>query len=286
MEREKESISSKITVKNIISKKNKEKITMLTCYDTSFAQIIDEAGVDIILVGDSMANVVLGMERTKDISFKEMFNHTQAVRRGVKRALVVADMPYVSYQKNKKKAIYFAKRFLEEAGADAVKIEWFDGCQEIGLQFAQNSIPFIGHIGLTPQTVDKLGGFRVQGRDYQRAHKLIEQAKLFQDWGSFSLVLECIPAQLAKLITDKLFIPTIGIGAGPYCDGQVLVLYDLLGLYRIFKPKFVRVYVDLSQVILDTVKKFVVDVREARFPLKEESFLMKEEELNKLKEVI
>ncbi|MCM8773937.1 MAG: 3-methyl-2-oxobutanoate hydroxymethyltransferase [Candidatus Omnitrophica bacterium] len=286
MEREKESIFSKITIKDILTKKHKEKITMLTCYDTSFAQIIDEAGVDIILVGDSMANVVLGIKRTKDISFKEMFNHTQAVRRGVKRALVVADMPYVSYQKNKKKAIYFAKKFLEEAGADAVKIEWFDGCQEIGLQFAQNRIPLMGHIGLTPQSVDKLGGFSVQGRDYQRAHELIEQAKLFQDWGSFSLVLECIPSQLSKLITDKLSIPTIGIGAGPSCDGQVIVLYDLLGLYRIFKPKFVRVYVDLSQIILDAVKKFILDVKEARFPLKEESFLMKEEELSKLKEII
>ena len=278
--------SSRVKIKDIIENKGKEKLAMLTAYDFSFASILDEAGIDIILVGDSMANVLLGMPSTKEISFREMFNHTRAVRKAVKRALVVADMPYVSYQRNRKKALYYAKKFIEEAGADAVKIEWFSHCEEITRVFVKNNIPVMGHIGLTPQTADKIGGFKVQGKNSQKALALIKQAKILDDIGVFSLVIECVPSKISRLITEEIKAVTIGIGAGSFCDGQVLVLYDLLGLYKKIKPKFVRLYIDLSSLINQAVSNFVRDTKNGSFPSKEESFSIKEEEMNALLQVL
>ncbi|MBU1122288.1 MAG: 3-methyl-2-oxobutanoate hydroxymethyltransferase [Candidatus Omnitrophota bacterium] len=267
----------KITVDTILKKKRKDKITMLTCYDYSFARALDESGLDIILVGDSLANVVLGMDETRRISFREMLNHTKAVALGVERALVVADMPYVSYQKNPDKCVDNANKFIE-AGADAVKIEWFKSCVKVVKKLVKAKIPVMGHIGLTPQTAHLLGGFKVQGKDKGSAYKLIEQAKTLQDLGVFSIVLECIPTQIAKLITEQVKVPTIGIGAGKFCDGQVLVLYDLLGLYKKRRPKFVRVYRDFFSEIKNTTAKYITDVKKSHFPAKEESFFMKQEE--------
>ncbi len=270
--------SNKVTPLDIINKKGKDKITMLTCYDTSFASILDEAGVDIILVGDSLANVVLGMDTTKDISFREMFNHTRAVRKAVKRALVVADMPYKSYQINRRKALYYAEKFIKEAGADAVKLEWFFYCREITRLLVRHKISVMGHIGLTPQTADKLGGFLVQGKNAEKALMLIEEAKALEKAGVFSMVIECVPAKVSKVITETIKIPTIGIGAGSGCDGQVLVLYDLLGLYNKLSPRFVRKFVDLSSLINKAVREFISKVKKNQFPLPQESFSIKEEE--------
>lgn len=260
-----------VTVRDIIQRKGKGKITMLTCYDYSFAKILDTAGIDIILVGDSLANVVLGMKETRYLSLNEMFNHTRAVAKGVSNALVVADMPYAAYQKNPKKCVEYANKFIN-LGAGAVKVEWFRKSSYVIKKLIKNKIPVMGHIGLTPQTVHLLGGYKVQGRDKKAALELVEQAKKLQDLGVFSLVLECIPYLLSKKITAELKIPTIGIGAGVYCDGQVLVTYDLLGLYKEKKPKFVRVYKDLSCEIEKAVTLFAKDVKKGKFPTKDESF--------------
>jgi len=267
---------AKITIKDILRKKNKEKISVLTCYDYSFAKILDEAGIDIILVGDSLANVVLGMDEIRDISLSEMFNHTQAVAKGVWRSLVVADMPYKAYQKDPSKCLSNAKKFIK-AGADAVKIEWFSKCEYVVKRLIKNKIPVMGHIGLTPQTAHLLGGYKVQGRDELQARQMIEEAKILQDLGVFSIVLECIPYQLSRRITKILKVPTIGIGAGKYCDGQVLVLYDLLGLYKAKKLKFIRVYRDLSLQIKAATLRFIKDVKKVEFPSKKESFSLKRE---------
>ena len=270
-------------IEEIREKKGKEKITMLTAYDYSFAKILDEAGIDMILVGDSLANVVLGMEETKEISFEEMLNHTKAVKKATKFSLVIADMPYVAYQENPQKAVFYAEKFIKEAGADAVKIEWFEEAISVTQELVKNKIPVMGHIGLTPQTVDKLGGFKVQGKDYESAKRLLKQAKLFEEEGAFSLVLECIPSQIAKLITEILTIPTIGIGAGPFCDGQVLVLYDVLGLYKKIRPKFVKVYKDLSVFIKEAVTEYIKEVKSLQFPSSSHSFSVSSEILEKLK---
>ncbi len=278
---------SRIKVEDIIArKKNGEKITMLTCYDFSFANIIDSTGVDMVLVGDSLANVVLGMDKTKDISFSEMLNHTKAVSQGVRQAMVIADMPYVTYQKNRKKALYFAKKFIEEGGADGVKLEWFPFCPEVVEILIKNGVPVMGHIGLTPQTADKLGGYRVQGKDVERAYSLIKQAEVLAARGVFSIVIECVPSRLAGLITERLPIPTIGIGAGKLCDGQVLVLYDLLGIYPGKMPKFVRRYADLSIHSKRAVTSFISDVKNGKFPASDESFHMKDEEFEKLRRIV
>ena len=261
----------KVSIRDITKSKGRVKITMLTCYDYSFAKILDDSGIDIILVGDSLANVVLGMEETRKLSLVEMLNHTRAVAKGSKRALVVADMPYVAYQRNPKKCVDYASKFIN-CGSGAVKVEWFKDCPYVVKKLIKNKIPVMGHIGLTPQTAHLLGGYKVQGKDEQGALNLIKQAKILQDLGVFSLVLECIPYLLAKRITKSLKIPTIGIGAGKYCDGQVLVTYDLLGLYKEKKPKFVRVYKDLSQDIIKTTKLFIKDVKKGKFPTKAESF--------------
>lgn len=271
----------KIKIKDILNKKGKEQITMLTCYDYSFAKILDESGIDIILVGDSLANVVLGMDETRKVSLTEMFNHTKAVSLGVEKALLVADMPYKAYQKNPDKCVDYAKRFIK-LGADAVKVEWFEAktnklspkkdCFYVVRKLIKNKIPVMGHIGLTPQTAHILGGYKVQGKDEDSACNLLNQAKILEDLGVFSIVLECIPSQLSKKITEQIKIPAIGIGAGKYCDGQVLVLYDLLGIYNKKRPKFVKVYRDFSHETREAAGEFIKDVKTKKFPSKEESF--------------
>jgi len=272
----------KITIQDILSLKNKRKITMLTAYDFPLASLIDKAGIDMILVGDSVANVVLGLDSTTKVGMTEMIHHAKAVTRAVKHALVVGDMPYESYQLNPKESVKNAKRFIEEASCDAVKLEWFEQCLEVTQEIVKAKIPAMGHIGLTPQTADKIGGFKVQGKDAEAAQKLIDQATALEKLGCFSLVLECVPDKIAQIITKKLKIPTIGIGAGLYCDGQVLVTHDLLGLFERFKPKFVKQYVNLSALIQKAIEEYKKEVIEEKFPSREHIFTIKEEELRKL----
>jgi len=270
-----------MTVKDIVSLKNKRKITMLTAYDYPFATITDRAGIDIILVGDSLANVVLGLESTTQVGMKEMLHHSQAVCRGVKNALVVGDMPYESYQVNPDDAVKNAQKFID-IGCGAVKLEWFDRCLEVTEKIIKADIPVMGHIGLTPQTADKLGGFKVQGKDAEAARRLIEQAEQLEKLGCFVVILECVPDKIAGMVTQKLKIPTIGIGAGAECDGQVLVLHDMLGLFDRYKPKFVKQYINLSPMIQKAMEEYKEEVIAGKFPAKEHSFSIKKEELEKL----
>ncbi|MFC1670409.1 3-methyl-2-oxobutanoate hydroxymethyltransferase [Spirochaetota bacterium] len=274
----------RLTAADIINKKkNNEKVTMLTAYDYSFATILDEAGIDILLVGDSLANVILGMESTIEISMEEMINHSKAVVMGSEKGMVVGDMPYCAYQEDPKTAVAGARRFIDDAGCQAVKLEWFDGALNVTKDIIKENIPVMGHIGFTPQTADKLGDSKVQGRDFETAKNLIDQAKMLEDIGCFSIVLECVPWQIAQIITEKLGIPTIGIGAGKFCDGQVLVLNDLLGLFRKYRPKFVKIYEDIYEKSLGAIKSYIDEVEKGVFPSEDESFSMKDDEFDKLK---
>jgi 3-methyl-2-oxobutanoate hydroxymethyltransferase len=273
---------NKMTVNEILSLKGRRKITMLTAYDYPIASLVDRAGIDMILVGDSLANVVLGLDSTTKVGMNEMLHHAKAVTRAVKQALVIGDMPYESYQVNPEESAKNAKRFITEANCEAVKLEWFDKCPEVTEKIIKSGIPVMGHIGLTPQTADKLGGFKVQGKDADAARSLIEQAQLLEKLGCFSIVLECVPDKIAKIITEKLKIPTIGIGAGIYCDGQVLVINDMLGLFERYTPKFVKKYVNLSPLILKAIEEFKADVLQEKFPAPIHTFSIKEEELNKI----
>jgi len=273
---------SKVTVRDILDLKGKRKITMLTAYDYPLASLVDRAGIDLILVGDSLANVVLGLDSTTKVGMPEMLHHAKAVTRAVKNALVVGDMPYDSYQVNPSESLVNARRFIDEAGCGAVKLEWFDQCLEVTEKIATAGIPVMGHIGLTPQTADKLGGFKVQGKEAQAARDLIQQAQELQERGCFAIVLECVPRQVAEIITNRLKIPTIGIGAGVNCDGQVLVIHDLLGLFERYTPKFVKKYINLSALITQALEDYKNEVLEGRFPGQEYSFTIKEEELKKL----
>jgi 3-methyl-2-oxobutanoate hydroxymethyltransferase len=272
----------KITVQDILALKGKRKITMLTAYDYPLASLVDRAGIDMILVGDSVANVVLGLDSTTKVGMTEMIHHAKSVTRAVKHALVIGDMPYESYQINPAESVKNAQRFIEEANCEAVKLEWFERCLEVTEQIIKAGIPVMGHIGLTPQTADKLGGFKVQGRDAEAAKRLIAQAVALEKLGCFSLVLECVPDKIAEMITNKIKIPTIGIGAGINCDGQVLVTHDLLGLFERFTPKFVKKYINLSPMIFQALEEYKKEVLEGKFPTKEHSFTIKEEELKKL----
>jgi 3-methyl-2-oxobutanoate hydroxymethyltransferase len=275
-------MEKKITVRDILALKGRRKIAMLTAYDYPLAYLLDKAGIDMILVGDSLANVVLGLDSTTQVGMTEMLHHAKAVTRAVQRALVIGDMPYESYQVNPQDAANNARRFIAEAGCDAVKLEWFDQCLEVTEQIIKSGIAVMGHIGLTPQTADKLGGFKVQGKDAEAAKRLIEQALALEKAGCFAIVLECVPDKIAGLISQKLKIPTIGIGAGIDCDGQVLVAHDLLGLFQRYTPKFVKKYADLSGSISQAVEAFIAEVKGGKFPGPEHSFSIKEEELRKL----
>jgi len=274
----------KISIREILSLKDKRKITMLTAYDYPLASLLDKAGIDMILVGDSLANVVLGLDSTTKVGMTEMLHHAKAVTRAVKYALVVGDMPYDSYQVNPEESVKNAKRFIEEAKCDAVKLEWFDKCLEVTEKIIKAGIPVMGHIGLTPQTAEKIGGFKVQGKDAEAAKRIIEQAEALEKLGCFAIVLECVPDKIAEMITKKLRIPTIGIGAGLHCDGQVLVIHDMLGLFERYTPKFVKKYINLSPLISKAVEEFKNEVIEEKFPAPEHTFSIKEEELKKIKE--
>lgn len=272
----------KMTVVEILRLKGKRKITMLTAYDYPFALALEKAGIDMILVGDSVANVVLGLDSTKGMSMSEMLYHAKAVSRAVKNALLIGDMPYVSYQQDSSDCVKNARLFVEVAGCDAVKLEWFDKAVSTAESIIKAGIPVMGHIGLTPQTADELGGFKVQGKDAQAAKKLIEQARQLEDMGCFSILLECVPDKVAGIITQKLKIPTIGIGAGSYCDGQVLVTYDMLGLFDRYTPKFVKRYADLMQEMIAAFEQYKRDVEEGCFPAQEHSYKIAPQELEKL----
>lgn len=271
-----------MNIAEIVSQKGKRKLTMLTAYDYPMASLVDQAGIDMILVGDSLANVVLGLKSTTEVGMEVMLHHAKAVTRAVKNALVIGDMPYDSYQVNPEESVNNAERFIKEANCAAIKLEWFEQCLEVTEKIVKAGIPVMGHIGLTPQTAEKIGGFKVQGKDAEAADRLIKQAESLEKKGCFGLVLECVPDKIAQMITQKLKIPTIGIGAGPHCDGQVLVIHDLLGLFERFKPKFVKQYINLSPMIREAVENYKKEVISGVFPAKEHCFTIKEEELKKV----
>lgn len=263
----------KVTINDFLKKKQEgRKITMLTAYDYPFAQIVDEADIDAILVGDSLAMVVQGLENTLPVTMDEMIYHTKMVSRGVKNAMVIGDMPYLSYHLSIDDAVRNAGRFIKEAGAHAVKIEGNREVAEKVEAMTKAEIPVMAHIGLTPQAIHRMGGYKVQGRTEEAAKRLVEDAKILQDAGAFSLILEAIPAGLAAQITKDLSIPTIGIGAGPHCDGQVLVIHDVLGLFERFVPKFVKRYANLKDDALKAIKQYKEEVEKGLFPGKEHSF--------------
>lgn len=271
---------AKLTVPEVIAAKREgRRVTMMTAYDTAFARLVDSSGIDIILVGDSLGMVVLGYPTTVPVTMDDMVRHAAAVSRGASRALLVGDMPFGSYQAGPADAIRNAARFLKEAGMDAVKVEGGREVVETVRALVDNGIAAMAHVGLTPQRVAQFGGFKVQAKTARAARRLIDDAIALEDAGAFSIVLESVPAPVGALATERLAIPTIGIGAGPDCDGQVLVLHDLLGLFGEFKPKFAKRYAELGPVILDALRRFDADVREGRFPDAEHSFTMKESEL-------
>jgi 3-methyl-2-oxobutanoate hydroxymethyltransferase len=268
-----------MTIQDILNKKKtNQKIVMLTAYDYPIASLADEAGIDIVLVGDSLANVVLGLSSTKDIGMQEMLHHSKAVVRAVKKALVIGDMPFDSYQRNPNAAVDNAKQFIQ-AGCHGVKVEWFEDCPSIAENIVRAGIPVMGHVGLTPQTASEM---KVQGKDAIEANKIIEQSRILQDKGCFSLVLECVPKELAAKITAELKIPTLGIGAGSLCDGQVLVSHDVLGLYSKYQPKFSKKYLDLAPMILEAFQQYKKEVEGGSFPDDAHSFHMTPTEINKL----
>lgn len=248
------------------AKKKGEKLTMLTAYDYSMAKMIDKAGVESILVGDSLGMVILGYPDTLSVTMADMIHHTAAVSRGVENALVIADMPFMSYQTSVHDAVVNAGRLIKEGRANAVKLEGGAEFSEHIQAIVRASIPVMGHIGLTPQSVNALGGFKVQGKDEKAARKLIEDAKHIEQAGAFAIVLECVPAQLAEIITRELSIPTIGIGAGAGCDGQVLVYQDMLGIYNDITPKFVKRFAEAGTVMEEGIKEYIAEVRTGSFP--------------------
>lgn len=264
---------AKVTVKQIADRKQERlPVTMLTAYDAPFAAMIDQAGIDVILVGDSLAMVLLGLDSTVPVTMDEMIHHAKAASRGVTQALLVGDMPFLSYQVSPREAIRNAGRFLKEASCDAVKLEGgADICPTVAA-LVKAGIPVMGHIGLTPQTVSQLGGYRVQGRELASARTLLEAARALEDAGAFSLVLECIPDELARGITESVNMVTIGIGAGPHCDGQVLVTYDLLGMFPRKTPRFVKQYTSLAPQIATALDTFKQEVQEKKFPATEHTF--------------
>jgi len=263
-------------------KRRGEKIAMLTAYDYPTAKLLDEAGVLVILVGDSLGMVVLGYDSTIPVTMAEMLHHTKAVVRGTERAIVVGDMPFMSYQTSVEDALRNAGRFLQEAGATAVKLEGGAHMAETVRRLVTIGIPVMGHLGLTPQSLHQLGGYKVQGKTPAAAVKLLNDAMALQEAGAFAIVLESIPAPLGKLVTEKLAVPTIGIGAGPHCDGQVQVIHDLLGLCAGFVPKHAKQYAHLSEEIRDAVARYIEEVKSGGFPTARESSSMDEAVLAEL----
>lgn len=270
----------KISVLTIQNKKNRrEPLTMLTAYDYSSARLVDEADIDMILVGDSLAMVMLGLDSTVSLTMDEMLHHCRAVARGANHAFLVGDMPFMSYQAEKAEAIRNAGRLLKEGRMEAVKLEGGQEMAETITAIVNAGIPVMGHIGLTPQSVSKLGGYRVQGKTAAAANRLLSDALALEQAGCFSLVLEAVPHPVAAAISQRLNIPTIGIGAGPECDGQVLVYHDLLGIINQSNPKFVRRYADVYQVILQALNEYAAEVADGRFPTEEHTYPIDENEL-------
>lgn len=268
------------TIRN--KKKNNEIITMLTAYDYPTAAILDEAGIDIILVGDSLGMVILGYENTTEVTIEDMLHHVKAVSRGSKHSLIVADLPFLTYHTGKYEAVRNAGRLVQEGKANAVKLE---GGTEVIKQtkaIINAGIPVMGHIGLTPQSINQLGGYYIQGKSEEKAKKLLEDAMALEEAGAFAIVLECIPTELAKLITEKVEIPTIGIGAGSDCDGQVLVTNDILNLYSNMVPKFVKQYANLQDEIMKAASNYIRDVKQKAFPSKEHVFHIKQDVIDSI----
>ena len=266
----------KVTIPAILDrKKTGKKIAALTAYDYSFARILDSADIDLVLVGDSLGMVALGYKDTLSVTMEEMIHHTRSVRGGIHNALLVGDMPFMSYQVSNEEALRNAGRFVQEGGAEAVKIEGGVQMIERIRYIIDGGISVMGHIGLTPQSVHKLGGYRVQGKDYKTAKQIKKDAHILQEAGVFSIVLEGIPTELAAEITGEVSIPTVGIGAGPHCDGQILVLHDMLGLNPDFVPKYVKQFANLGNQTKMAIQDFIDSVRSEDFPGKEHSYHLK-----------
>jgi 3-methyl-2-oxobutanoate hydroxymethyltransferase len=264
---------STFTVQDFLNRKKEgAKITMLTAYDYPFAQIVDAAGIDSILVGDSLGMVVQGHENTLPVTMDEMIYHTKMVTRAVKNAMVIGDMPFMSYQTGTYDAVRNAGRFIKEAGAAAVKLEGGAESAEHIRAMSKADIPVMAHIGLTPQSIHRMGGYKVQGKSDEAAKRLIEEAHIIEDAGAFSLLMEAMPMGLAKIITEEMTIPTIGIGAGPHCDGQILVLHDVIGLFERFLPKFAKQYTNLKVEALNAITTYREEIEKGVFPSEDESF--------------
>jgi 3-methyl-2-oxobutanoate hydroxymethyltransferase len=280
-----DTIAKKVTIPDVVAmKRDGKRITMMTAYDAAFARLVEAAGIDIILVGDSLGMVVLGYPNTVPVTMDDMVRHAAAVSRGASRPLLIGDMPFGSYQTGPTDALRNAARFLKEAGMDAVKLEGGHETVPIVRALVENGIAVMAHLGLTPQRVAQFGGFKTQAKSARAARQLIDDAVALEDAGAFAIVLESIPAPVAAMVTERIGVPTIGIGAGIDCDGQVLVLHDVLGLYGDFKPKFAKRYAEIGTAVIDALRAFDSDVRAGRFPDAEHSFTMKESELAALRQ--
>ena len=276
----------RVTIGELKEMKQKgEKIPMLTAYDYAIAKLMDEVGIPLLLVGDSLGMVILGYESTIPVTMEEMLHHTKAVVRGTKHALVVGDMPFMTYHTSISDALHNAGRFIQEGGAQAVKLEGGEPMAEVVHRVVECGIPAMGHIGLTPQSIHQLGGFKVQGKTQEAAIRLLKDARALEEAGAFAIVLESIPAPLARIITEKVSVPTIGIGAGPWCDGQVQVVSDLLGLFTDFIPKHAKQYARLFETIKSAVVDYIAEVHAGTFPTKKESYTMDESLLTGLEQV-
>lgn len=263
----------KVTTNTLLRlKTNNEKISMITAYDFSFAKLFDHAGIDVILVGDSASNVMAGHESTLPITLDQMIYHAQSVIRGTQRALVVVDLPFGSYQSNSEVALASAVRIMKETGGHAVKLEGGEEVTESIRNIVSAGIPVMGHLGLTPQSIHKFGTYTVRAKEEAEANKLKHDAKLLQEAGCFAIVLEKIPANLAKEVSESLVIPTIGIGAGMHCNGQVLVMHDMLGINTEFKPRFLRTYLNMAELVTNAVKHYINDVKSMNFPNEGEQY--------------
>ena len=274
---------ARVTIAELTDRKRRgEPITMLTAYDYPMARLLDGAGLDVILVGDSLGMVVLGYDSTTPVTMDEMIHHAKAARRGVSNALLIGDMPFLSFRGSVDEAVKNAARFIQEAGCEGVKVEWKPGIEDAAKAIIDAGIPVMGHVGLTPQTAAAEGGFGMRGMDAESASRIFAQAISLQDVGCFAMVLECIPDVLAQTITTRLTIPTIGIGSGPHCDGQVVVTHDLLGLFDRFTPKFVKRYADVGSAIREAAVAYIRDVKSGVFPGSLHTRTMPAEERRKL----
>lgn len=277
----------KVTLRTLFTKKEQGvPITMLTCYDYPTAYFMEQAGIDILLVGDSLGMTILGYDSTLPVTMDIMVPHAQAVRRGSPSALLIGDMPYMTYQPSIETAIRNAGRFMAEAGCDAIKLEGGVEIADRVEAIAKVGIPVMGHLGLTPQSVSALGGFRVQGRGAEQAKKIVDDAKALEDAGAFSILLEMVPARVCKLITERAGVPIISLGSGPDADGQLLIFHDMFGLYPKFTPRMARVYGDAGKVILDGIAQYAEDVTTRDFPQRENWFTMKDDAFEELKRLL